>query len=148
MEYYTFDYETKLYTGAIDIPDPVKQYDPRIPGNAVKVEPPAIEESQAAKWNGEGWTVVDIPDEIVPEPSRPTREEQIDLVIRPTRDMKLRAYLDRIDRYNNQIVEGVSTTDSDETMLKIRSIMQLLRDFPSTVIDPFNPIWPDEGIII
>jgi hypothetical protein len=146
MEFYLYDYETKLYNREIEIADPVKQYDPRIPGNAVKVEPPVMEESQVAKWNSTGWDVVDIPDEIVPEPVQPTREEQMNLVIRPTRDAKIRGLQDRVDRYNNQRVGGMDTTDTSEKIGEIYLVMQQLRDFPETCTDPFNPVWPDDNL--
>jgi hypothetical protein len=145
MKFYTYDYQTKYYSGEIDIPEPIKQYDPRIPGNAVFVQPPIAEEGQAAKWNGQSWDVVDIPNEIEPEPPQLTRQEQIDLVIKPTRDMKIRALQDRVDRFNNQVAGGIPTTETAEKIMEIYQVMQQLRDFPATVIDPWNPVWPDES---
>jgi hypothetical protein len=145
MIFYTYDYQTKECIGEIEISNP-KQYDPRIPGNATTIKPPVTEIGQVAKFNGNGWNVVDIPSEIVPEPPQLTREEQINFVIRPIRDQKIRVLQDRIDRYNNQLAGGLITTDTPETMGHIYQIMQQLRDFPATVIDPWNPVWPDENL--
>lgn len=147
MTIYHYHHSTKEYIGEGQAdPNPMKKEAWLIPAFATTVKPPDVEEGQVVKWNGTNWDVADIPDEIVPELIRPTREEQINLVVRPTRDAKIFALQNRIDRYNNQIAEGNPTTDSAETILLIRSIMQPLRDFPVTCIDPFNPVWPDEGI--
>jgi hypothetical protein len=147
MKIYHYHPETKKYIGeGLADPNPLQKGDWLIPAFATTIEPPIVEENQIAKWNGNSWDVVAIPDEIVPEPVQPTREEQINLVIRPIRDMKIRELQDRVERYQNQIAGGMPTTETPEKISQIYQVMQQLRDFPATCEDPFNPAWPDEGI--
>lgn len=79
-------------------------------------------------------------------PDPPTREEQLNNVTRPIRDMKIRELQDRVDRYQNQIAGGIPTTETPEKIAQIYQAMQQLRDYPTTCENPFNPVWPDEGI--
>lgn len=44
-------------------PDPVDKGSWLIPGGAVQAAPPDVDEGFAAKWDGEGWLIVPIPDE-------------------------------------------------------------------------------------
>lgn len=79
--------------------------------------------------------------EAVPEPTEAELAEQA----RKKRDELIEEVYWRCQRYDTQEKAGVATTDSPETMQKIYTYIQALRDVPEQEGFPKTIVWPELG---
>lgn len=131
MRAYGFNPETKEYEREVECQiDPLetiqKGFDVwLLPANSTWDKPLKPKDGFKIIYNGK-WVYKKIPE---PEPKPEPTQEEKEQRVRWKRDGLISSITWRIERYNEQIALGLSTTDTEEIYKKILAYRQYLRDF-------------------
>lgn len=131
---YSYSPVTGEYVGYDEAyPDPMEPGSFLIPANATQVQPPIVDESSVAVWNGTEWTLEPIP---VPNPEPEPTEEDKAKEARADRN----ALLDDSDWTQLPDVPEWVTTN----LAAWRTYRQALRDVPQQDGFPETINWPEK----
>ncbi len=125
MVYYLFDYQTKEFIGEMEIDNP-KQYDPRIPGNAVPTCPPYAPNGQVQIWNGLHWDLIDKPNSDPEEPTTQTPEQ--------VKAQKIIELNQDYSKYLTELAIGYSAAQMDDNT----ALMQDLKSERAAVLEQYQ----------
>lgn len=112
-----------------------------VPANATTEEPPEPEAGQQAVWTEGGWQLQDLPEvEVTAAPPLPEIDPAS--TIRAERDRRIRQLRPLVERHQDELALGMTTTLSAEAYQALLEHIQALRDITDQPGFPDNIVWP------
>ncbi len=106
-------------------------------GYVLAGENPSFSDTEKVIWNGSAWEVIALTEEEIASKTLALWGE-----IRETRNEKIKEAEWRIFRYQSEVRLGITTTT--DSISKLDTYMQKLRDITSSVSEPEMVTWPDD----
>jgi hypothetical protein len=134
---YSYDPDTGRYDGnELAYEDPLEKGNYMFPANTTTSRPPEskLGDNQFYVWKDNSWQIETEEPLEEPEEEKLTPEELLKNV-RRERDS-------RLNKTDYLLLEDSPLTLEQKSLLKV--YRQALRDMPSNVTDPENPVWPEK----